>query len=182
MNDLTALMQKLKCSDVCYDMDAILLAYQTAANNYQGVVQKSGEPYIIYPVSVAMIIADTGIDTNSVVAALLYDGENDITSAEICSQFGEDVAGLVDGVNRLRVCPSQNLNQKIQTESPDVRTVTLLLADRLHRTRMVMSEKYRIQMMETMSVYIAIAHNLGLWLIEKELEEFWQKCQNELSP
>ena len=146
--------------------------------------RRSGEPYISHPVAVAIILVGLGMDTETLVAALLHDVVEDTatTGESIEKQFGEDVALMVNGVTKLGQVPfstreeqqAENVRKMLLAMAQDVRVIIIKLADRLHNMRTLESmppQKQRDKSLETMEVYAPLAHRLGLKLVKEELED-----------
>ena len=178
------LLAKIKESG-SYDYEKILKAYQYAERLHEGQKRISGEDYIIHPLSVAEIVFDLQLDTDSICAAFLHDTVEDcpdrIDLPTIKKEFGADVAEIVDGVTKLLHIPFEtkqdesieNLRKMFLAMSKDLRVIFVKLADRLHnmRTLAVRSpEKQRSIALETMHVYAPLAHRLGMQKIKQELE------------
>ncbi len=178
------LLEKIKASG-SYDYDKILKAYNYAERLHEGQKRISGEDYIVHPLSVAEIVFDLQLDTDSICAALLHDTVEDcaekIDLPTIKKEFGNDVAEIVDGVTKLLHIPFEtkqdesieNLRKMFLAMSKDLRVIFVKLADRLHnmRTLSVRSpEKQRSIALETMHVYAPLAHRLGMQKIKQELE------------
>ena len=178
------LLEKIKASG-SYDYDKILKAYNYAERLHEGQKRISGEDYIMHPLSVAEIVFDLQLDTDSICAALLHDTVEDcaekIDLPTIKKEFGNDVAEIVDGVTKLLHIPFEtkqdesieNLRKMFLAMSKDLRVIFVKLADRLHnmRTLSVRSpEKQRSIALETMHVYAPLAHRLGMQKIKQELE------------
>ena len=162
------------------------VAYATHA--HEGQKRESGEPYITHPLAVAKLVMDMGMDVNSVIAAVLHDVVEDcngITIADIESQFGGDVAMLVDGVTKLTISGKQtyitkkqeqaeNLRKLFLAIAADVRVVIIKLADRLHNMRTIAYcspiKRTRIAR-ETLEVYAPLAHRFGMGAVKGELED-----------
>ena len=184
MSDYNELLKIVKQSDSNLDIAKIERAYKVAAAAHSGQLRKSGEPYISHPISVAIILADLGMDTDSVAAALLHDvvEDTDIALAEIKKGFGDDVALLVDGVTKLGKIPfssreerqAENIRKMLIAMAKDVRVIIIKLADRLHNMRTIAAmgeQKQRDIALETMEVYTPIAHRLGIRTIKEELDD-----------
>lgn len=168
-----------------YDIERIRSAFNCAYNCHTGQLRKSGEPYIEHPVAVSTILIDLGMDTDSIVAALLHDVVEDTekTLEEVQKEFGEDVAWLVDGVTKLKHLPisssreqqqAENVHKMLLAMAKDVRVIIIKLADRLHNMRtleFVPENKRLIKSLETMEVYAPLAHRLGISGIKEELED-----------
>ena len=167
-----------------YDLAAIERAYVTAEKAHAGQKRLSGELYVSHPIAVACLVADLGLDTNSVIAALLHDTveDTDITSDNVRAAFGSDVALLVDGVTKLTQMTfssveeqqAENLRKMLLAMSKDVRVMLIKLCDRLHNMRTLdgwPEQKRRDKALETMEVYAPIAHRLGMSNVKEELED-----------
>ena len=167
-----------------YDLDAIERAYLMAEKAHAGQRRLSGELYVSHPIAVACLVADLGLDTNSVIAALLHDvvEDTDITSDDVRTAFGSDVALLVDGVTKLTQMTfssveeqqAENLRKMLLAMSHDVRVMLIKLCDRLHNMRTGdgwPEQKRRDKALETMEVYAPIAHRLGMSNVKEELED-----------
>ncbi|MBQ8027218.1 MAG: bifunctional (p)ppGpp synthetase/guanosine-3',5'-bis(diphosphate) 3'-pyrophosphohydrolase, partial [Clostridia bacterium] len=159
-------------------------AFDLAKNAHEGQLRKSGQPYIIHPLSVAIILAQMGMDAASLAAALLHDvvEDTDISREDISKKFGEEIAVLVDGVTKLgKVSLSnkeeqqaENIRKMLIAMSRDIRVIIIKLADRLHnmRTLQFMREQKRRDIArETLEIYAPIAHRLGIRPVKVELED-----------
>jgi len=166
------------------DIDQIWDGYRFAYQAHDGVVRKTGEPYIIHPVSVACILADLHMDTPTILAALLHDVVEDtpITTDDIKEKFGQQVAELVDGLTKLdkiefqsaSQAQAENFRKMLLAMSQDVRVILVKLADRLHNMQTLEAmkpEKQRLIAKETLEIYAPIANRLGLNAIYQELED-----------
>ena len=178
------LSDRIEQTNKQYDMERIERAYRLAERAHEGTLRRSGEPYIIHPVSAAIILVELGMDTDSIVAALLHDvvEDTDVTLDEIKKEFGQDVALLVDGVTKVGRIPfssrehqqAENVRKMLLAMAQDVRVIIIKLADRLHNARTFESlpeEKRRIKALETMEVYAPLAHRLGIRGIKEELDD-----------
>ncbi len=167
-----------------YNMEMLRKAYETAAKAHGNQRRRSGEPYISHPLSVAALLVEMGMDSESVAAALLHDVVEDtnVKLDSLKSEFGPDVAHLVDGVTKLtRISFSsveeqqaENLRKMLLAMSQDVRVMLVKLCDRLHNMRTADAwppQKRRDKALETMEVYAPIAHRLGISNIKEELED-----------
>ena len=166
------------------DLEVIQRAYEYADEKHKNQLRKSGELYIIHPLAVAEIVAEIGLDTDAITAALLHDclEDTDASFEEISRMFGETVANLVEGVTKLtRVQYStmeeqqmENLRKMFMAMSKDIRVILIKIADRLHNTRTLQYQtpaKQISKSMETMEVYAPLAHRLGMQKIKWELED-----------
>jgi GTP pyrophosphokinase len=166
------------------DITQVWEAYRYADQAHQGVVRKTGEPYISHPVSVACILADMHMDLPTIMAALLHDvvEDTDISTDDIKEKFGQQVAELVDGVTKLdkiefqsaSVAQAENFRKMLLAMSQDVRVILVKLADRLHNMQTLEGmrpEKQKLIAKETLDIYAPIANRLGLNEIYQELED-----------
>ena len=159
-------------------------AYKIAGDAHEGQKRLSGEPYIMHPLSVAIILASLGMDEASIIAAILHDTVEDtkMTNADVRAEFGETIAELVEGVTKIGKVSLQtkeeqqaeNIRKMLMAMSRDIRVIIIKLADRLHnmRTLMFKSEQRRREIaLETIEIYAPIAHRLGIRPIKEELED-----------
>ncbi len=167
------------------DISLIEKAYLTARNAHEGQVRKSGEPYIIHPLCVAIILADLELDKESIIAGLLHDVVEDtvLTIEEMQEQFGSEVAVIVDGVTKLTKLnysadkldkQAENLRKMFLAMARDIRVILVKLADRLHNMRTLeymTPEKQREKARETLDIYSPIAQRLGISKIKVELDD-----------
>lgn len=178
------LTKKIIDTDRKYNLSKILSAYDFAEKAHGDQKRSSGEPYIIHPLSVAEILVELGMDTDTVCVGLLHDVVEDTkyTLDDIRALFGQDVAMLVDGVTKLSRVPvfdkqqqqAGNFMKVLLAMSHDIRVMIIKLADRLHNTRTLKylpPHKQRRIALETMNVYAPIAHRLGIRAIHEELED-----------
>ena len=181
---IDALIQKILDEDKQYDLSKIVSAYELADHYHEGQKRESGEPYITHPVSVAYILLELGMDTDTICGALLHDVVEDTTCTleEIQKSFGSDVAMLVNGVTKLEKVEiftkdeqkAENIRKILLAMSEDIRVIIIKLADRLHNMRTLnycRDEKRRVIAHETMNIYAPIAHRLGIRSIKDELED-----------
>ena len=189
--DLISHVRKYHPSD---DISMIQKAYDTAYEAHKDQVRKSGEPYIIHPLCVAIILAGLELDKETIVAGLLHDVVEDtiVTEAEITKEFGADVALLVDGVTKLQQLQlsgstqsqsgdsdrmemqAENLRKMFFAMAKDIRVIMIKLADRLHNMRTLKhmpAEKQQRIARETMDIYAPIAQRLGISRIKIELDD-----------
>ena len=181
-NELIAAIRKYHPSD---DISMIEKAYQIAYDAHKDQRRKSGEPYIIHPLCVAIILADLELDKETLVAGILHDVVEDtvMTEEEITAIFGEEVALLVDGVTKLTQISwtidkveiqAENLRKMFLAMAKDIRVILIKLADRLHNMRTLQymkPEKQKEKARETMDIYAPIADRLGISKIKTELDD-----------
>ena len=167
------------------DISMIQKAYKIAHDAHEGQCRKSGEPYIIHPLCVAIILADLEMDKETIVAGLLHDVVEDtvMTSEEIVQEFSAEVALLVDGVTKLGQLSyssdkveeqAENLRKMFLAMAKDIRVILIKLADRLHNMRTLKymrPEKQKEKAQETMDIYAPIAQRLGISKIKVELDD-----------
>jgi guanosine-3',5'-bis(diphosphate) 3'-pyrophosphohydrolase len=159
-------------------------AWQVGAVAHAGQMRKSGEPYITHPVAVAQILAEQGLDLETLVAAILHDTIEDtaLTRADIAAEFGETVAELVDGVTKLdkvrftsrQEAAAESFRKMLLAMSRDLRVILIKLADRLHNMRTLGAqtpEARRRIAIETLEIYAPIAQRLGMNLLKAELQD-----------
>ncbi len=158
-------------------------AWEVGATAHAGQTRKSGEPYITHPVAVAGVLAELGLDMESLIAAILHDTIEDtpLTREELASEFGEAVAELVDGVTKLdklkfrdrQEAAAESFRKMLLAMSRDLRVIMIKLADRLHNMRTLGAQSTEARgriARETLEIYAPIAQRLGMSLIKSELQ------------
>lgn len=179
---LISMVKKYHPSD---DVHLIEKAYKIAYKAHDGQKRKSGEPYIIHPVCVCIILAELELDKETIVAGMLHDVVEDtiMTSEEIAAEFSDEVALLVDGVTKLTQLnyvadkvevQAENLRKMFLAMAKDIRVILIKLADRLHNMRTMQyqtPEKQKEKSTETMDIYAPIADRLGISKVKVELDD-----------
>ena len=193
---LRPILQMCKWHHPDENMDILHKAYKRAVKQHTGQRRKSGEPYIIHPLAVAQILADLGMGPIVVAAGLLHDTveDTDYTLEECRADFGDTVAGLVDGVTKIsnmeygESAQAETIRKMVVAMSRDVRVLVVKLADRLHNARTwryVKASSSHKKSRETLDVYAPLANRLGMNAIKTELEELsfkvlYPKIYNEI--
>ena len=181
-NELIASVKKYHPSA---DISMIEKAYTIARNAHEGQVRKSGEPYIIHPLCVAIILADLELDKETIVAGILHDVVEDtvMSNEEIRKEFSAEVELLVDGVTKLGQLSyshdkvdeqAENLRKMFLAMAKDIRVILIKLADRLHNMRTLQymkPEKQKEKARETMDIYAPLAQRLGISKVKIELDD-----------
>ena len=200
-----SLLKTIDASGKNYNIGKITKAYEIAKSLHEGQFRKSGEAYICHPVAVAKIVANLGLDTDSICAALLHDTVEDCSDKvdlpKLKKEFGEQVAEMVDGLTKLVQIPfndkedehMENLRKMFLAMAKDIRVIFIKLADRLHNMRTLNAQpeaKRRMIALETMHVYAPLAHRLGVQRIKQEIENLalsyldpigYQEVQNDIN-
>ena len=167
------------------DISMIEKAYTIARDAHEGQVRKSGEPYIIHPLCVAIILADLELDKETIVAGILHDVVEDtvMSNEEIRKEFSAEVELLVDGVTKLGQLSyshdkvdeqAENLRKMFLAMAKDIRVILIKLADRLHNMRTLQymkPEKQKEKARETMDIYAPLAQRLGISKVKIELDD-----------
>ena len=177
-------LEKMKEFNPAYDLDFIGKAYDVANEMHAGQIRKSGEPYLVHPVCVAEILAELGMDEETIAAGLLHDVIEDTSYSkeDMIREFGEEVAALVDGVTKLGALKfeskeerqSENLRKMFLAMSKDIRVLIIKLSDRLHNLRTInymTHEKIVEKCQETLDIYAPLAARLGIYTMKMELED-----------
>ncbi|MFB9309617.1 GTP pyrophosphokinase [Agromyces hippuratus] len=176
------LMRTVRMHHPKADLSLIERAYTVAERAHEGQKRKSGEPYITHPIAVAQILADLGIGSKTVAAALLHDTVEDTayTLDQVRADFGDEIAMLVDGVTKLDKVKygdstqAETVRKMIVAMSKDIRVLIIKLADRLHNARtwgFVPAASAARKATETLEIYAPLAHRLGIQTIKWELED-----------
>ena len=179
-----SLEAKILAGNITMDMGRVRDAYEYAVKLHEGQKRRDGSPYVTHCVATAEIIAEQGLDEDSVVAALLHDVIEDTpaTYDDVKRQFGATVADIVEGVTKLTRVQytsheeeqAENLRKMLIAMAKDIRVILIKIADRLHNMRTMdyqSKEKQLIKSAETMEIYAPIAHRLGMQKIKWELED-----------
>ncbi|MCI8791269.1 MAG: bifunctional (p)ppGpp synthetase/guanosine-3',5'-bis(diphosphate) 3'-pyrophosphohydrolase [Eubacterium sp.] len=187
--DPDLLFEVLKKTVVKYhpssDLDTITKAYELARDAHKDQKRKSGEPYLIHPVCVAIILAQLEMDKETIVGGLLHDVVEDTkyTEEDLTEMFSAEVAALVDGVTKLTKInysadklelQAENLRKMFLAMAKDIRVIIIKLADRLHNMRTMQymkPEKQKEKSRETMDIYAPIADRLGISKVKVELDD-----------
>src|ERR1022692_3878559 len=179
--DLMKRMQENRPQD---DLTIIKKAYDYSLKNHEGQSRASGEPYLVHPLEVALVLAEMKMDPVAVAAGLLHDSVEDtsVTIVDIRKEFGEQVAHIVEGVTKISKIDfatreeqqAENLRKMMLAMVDDIRVVLIKLADRLHNMRTLehlpADRRHKIAE-ETLEIYAPIAHRLGMGKIRGELED-----------
>ena len=183
--EMAPLLSVIESGDKNYDIEKIKSAFLYAKELHAGQYRLSGEPYVSHPVEVAKIVAELGLDTDSICAALLHDTVEDCaekTSLELLAKmFGKDVSMLVDGLTKIiqvqvadkEEAHIENIRKMLLAMNKDIRVIFIKLCDRLHNMRTLGAKKedrQRAIALETMYIYAPLAHRLGIQRIKLELE------------
>src|SRR5579864_9496671 len=179
--DLMKRMQESRPQD---DLTIVKKAYDYSLKNHEGQSRASGEPYLVHPLEVALVLAEMKMDPIAVAAGLLHDSVEDtlVTIVDIRKEFGEQVAHIVEGVTKISKIDfatreeqqAENLRKMMLAMVDDIRVVLIKLADRLHNMRTLEhlppDRQHKIAE-ETLEIYAPIAHRLGMGKIRGELED-----------
>lgn len=183
-----ALLRTLKSKLKPGDKEHVRVAFEMAVEAHKNTRRKSGEPYILHPLAVAMIcVEEIGLGVRSTICALLHDTveDTDITIDVVKREFGSEIAKIVDGLTKISNVLDANSSQQAEnfkkillTLTDDPRVILIKLADRLHNMRTLDSMKREKQLKiasETVYVYAPLAHRMGLYTIKTELEDLSMK-------
>ena len=166
------------------DTDVVVRAYDIAHQSHAGQFRLSGDPFITHPLAVALILANYGLDADTIAAALLHDTveDTDLTLEDVEEAFGPDVARITDGVTKLdrikfelsrEEAQAGSIRKMVVAMAQDVRVLLIKLADRLHNLRTIHSlppDRQEVKARETLDVYAPLAHRLGVQEIKHEME------------
>lgn len=182
--EYAAFKEFLDNQNIEFDFDIIRKAFEFCVEVHKGQLRQSKEEYYIHPVCVARIVAQLGLDSEAVCAALLHDTVEDTETSleDISKKFGKEVALLVDGVTKIgrlsfiskEEQQAESIRKMLIAMGKDIRVILIKLADRLHNMRTIdymPQQKRRDKALETLEVYAPIAHRLGIRPIKEELED-----------
>ena len=183
-DDLGHLVSELESYLPEDQIEGVISAYETSAKAHEGQNRLSGEPYITHPLAVARILAGLRLDSGSIKAALLHDvlEDTECTLDDIKTEFGDDVALLVDGVSKLDKlhfdsaveAQAESFRKMLLAMVKDLRVILVKLADRTHNMQTIEAlpvEKRRRIAKETLEIYAPIANRLGMYSLKVELED-----------
>jgi GTP pyrophosphokinase len=166
------------------DVNIIRQAWQFCLEHHNGQLRASGEPYVLHPLEVALVLAEMKLDSTAIAAGLLHDAVEDtpVTTEDIVARFGEQVAHIVEGVTKIDKIQfanredrqAENVRKMLLAMVSDVRVVLIKLADRLHNMRTLehlSPERQRAIARETLDIYAPLAHRLGMGKLRGELED-----------
>ncbi|WP_257478578.1 RelA/SpoT family protein [Acidipropionibacterium jensenii] len=179
---LDPLISTVLASHANADVGLLERAYETADHYHRGQTRKSGDPYITHPLAVAMILAELGMDDQTLCAGLLHDTVEDTsyTMEQLTADFGQEVALLVDGVTKLdkvqygSSAKAETIRKMVIAMSRDIRVLVIKLADRLHNMRTIgflRPDKQNRIAQETLEIFAPLAHRLGMNAVKWELED-----------
>ncbi len=166
------------------DINIIRQAWQFCLEHHNGQLRASGEPYVLHPLEVAIVLAEMKLDSTAIAAGLLHDAVEDtpVTTEDIVTKFGEQVAHIVEGVTKIDKIQfanredrqAENVRKMLLAMVSDVRVVLIKLADRLHNMRTLEhlpADRQRAIARETLDIYAPLAHRLGMGKLRGELED-----------
>src|ERR1700741_1064715 len=178
------LMKRMQANRPTDDLEIVKKAYDYSLHFHTGQTRASGEPYLVHPLEVALVLAEMKMDPVAVAAGLLHDSVEDtsVTIVDIRKEFGEQVAHIVEGVTKIskidfstkEEAQAENLRKMMLAMVDDIRVVMIKLADRLHNMRTLEHldpDRQQKIARETLDIYGPIAHRLGMGKIRGELED-----------
>ncbi len=178
------LLETLKANRPAEDTDIVRRAWAFCLQHHEGQMRASGEPYVLHPLEVALVLAEMKLDATAIAAGLLHDAVEDtpVTTADITQQFGDQVAHIVEGVTKIDKIQfansedrqAENVRKMLLAMVSDVRVVLIKLADRLHNMRTLQhlrAERQQAIARETLDIYAPLAHRLGMGKVRGELED-----------
>ena len=196
------LLKEVHANRPADDLEVIKRAWEFCLKHHEGQKRASGEPYVVHPLEVALVLAELKMDSTAIAAGLLHDAveDTDVTSDEIAERFGDQVAHIVEGVTKLDKIKfanredqqAENIRKMLLAMVSDVRVVIIKLADRLHNMRTLehlKSEKRTKIAKETLDIFAPLAHRLGMGKLRGELEDLafrytdpiaYEKVSNEV--
>src|SRR5436305_14043117 len=179
--DLLNLVREYRPND---DLDIIQRAYDFSLQHHSGQTRASGEPYVVHPLEVALVLAEMKLDSTAIAAGLLHDAVEDtgVTNNQIVEKVGPSVAHIGEGVTKIAKInlasreerQAENVRKMVLAMTDDIRVVLIKLADRLHNMRTLEhlpAERQQQIARETLDIYAPIAHRLGMGKIRGELED-----------
>jgi len=188
---LKSLIRKIKQYNPGFDVELLKKAFYFSYEAHKDQLRRSGEPYFEHPLEVAKILVDLRLDISSIIGGLLHDVAEDtgVTIEEVETEFGSEIAALVDGVTKIselkfdsvEMRQAENFRKMIISMIKDIRVILIKFADRLHNMRTIqfLPEKKRQRIArETVDVYAALAHRLGIGKVKWELEDLAFKTLN----
>src|ERR1700758_3331014 len=178
------LMKRMQANRPADDLELVKKAYDYSMKHHAGQTRASGEPYLVHPLEVALVLSEMKMDSIAVAAGLLHDSVEDtsVTVTDIRQEFGEQVAHIVEGVTKISKIDfvtkeeqqAENLRKMMLAMVDDIRVILIKLADRLHNMRTLEHlepERQQKIARETLDIYAPIAHRLGMGKIRGELED-----------
>src|SRR6202161_3266632 len=187
------LMKQMQANRPQDDLSIVKKAYDYSLKHHDGQTRASGEPYLVHPLEVALVLAEMKMAPVAIAAGLLHDSVEDtsVTIVDIRKEFGEQVAHIVEGVTKIskidfatrEEAQAENLRKMMHAMVDDIRVVLIKLADRLHNMRTLEhldTDRQQKIAEETLEIYAPIAHRLGMGKIRGELEDLGFKCVDPL--
>jgi GTP pyrophosphokinase len=188
------LMKRMQANRPNDDLELVKKAYDYSMKNHAGQSRASGEPYLVHPLEVALVLAEMKMDSVAVAAGLLHDSVEDtsVTIVDIRKEFGEQVAHIVEGVTKISKIDfatreeqqAENLRKMMLAMVDDIRVILIKLADRLHNMRTLehlSPDRQQKIASETLEIYAPIAHRLGMGKIRGELEDLGFRYLNPIA-